>query len=59
MEVTRKFTRDRDTKNKVVFQEVILLHDGFPMTPVIGTFYIDKSIVKDAQSIEVTIKVDN
>jgi hypothetical protein len=52
--VTVKFTKERETKNKVRFAE-----DGDESKHVVGTLYVDKSAMSklgNAENLSVTIK---
>lgn len=50
-EITRTFTKNRDTKNKVVFDEVE--EDGQELA--VGTLYVSKGVAQDTEKVTVTI----
>jgi hypothetical protein len=49
--MTLTFTRERETKNTVRFQEQVAENDA----AVIGTLYIQKHAAKGAQTVTVTL----
>ena len=51
-EVTRTFTRQKQTKNKVVFEEQV----PDDAMPVFGGIYLWKWFAKDANQITITVK---